>query len=121
MHDTLLNVGPTPSSNASTSENVRPVALNSSWVQFPLLRPSKPVGASVTALTCGPEAPSSAWVATARPGSCAAGSSTGALDEQDATSKDAGNSSGSLYSGCAFLTLFFCFNDTATTETDTTG
>src|SRR6185369_5463401 len=97
MHEVLLNVGPRPSSNASTSENVPPVALNSAWVQFPLLRPSKPVGASVMALTCGPLVGSSSCVATATPGSCAAGSSAGAPDEQDAKSNEAGNSNETLY------------------------
>src|SRR5262249_27445740 len=92
MHEVLLNTGPMPSSNASTSENVPPVALISAWVQLPLLRPSKPVGASVTALTCGPWAGSSAWVATARPGSCAAGSLAvlSPDDEHATTNSEAG-------------------------------
>src|SRR5215470_17375532 len=109
MHEVLLNTGPMPSSNASTSENVRPVALISSWVQFPLLRPSKPVGASVTALTRGPLAASSSWVAAATTGSSSGfdGWVPPDGDEQDAKSNDAGNSNGSVYSWrCAFMTLF---------------
>src|SRR4051812_11349381 len=108
MHEVLLNVGPRPSSNASTSENVRPVALNSAAEQFPLGRPSKPVGASVTALTCGPVGPSSACIATARPGSCAAGSADGSLDgEHDATISEPGSSKVAVTSWRnAFMTLF---------------
>src|SRR3954470_21825791 len=105
MHEVLLNVGPMPSSNASTSENVRPVAFISAWVQFPLLRPSNPVGASVTALTCGPGTGSSAWVATATFGSSDGSGGWISLDgDEHANSKDAGMRNGSLYSWrCAFM------------------
>src|ERR1043165_7665992 len=81
-----------PSSNASTSLTVRPAVLNWAAVQFPLGRPSKPCGASVTALTCGPATGSSSCIATARPGSCAAGSLAGALDEHDAAINEPGSS-----------------------------
>src|SRR3954467_13470242 len=99
MHEVLLNVGPRPSSNASTSENVRPVAFMSAWVQLPLLRPSNPVGASVTALTCGPGSGPSAWVATATFGSSDGSGGCCSLDgDEHANSRDAGMSRGSLYS-----------------------
>src|SRR5262249_22147453 len=91
-HETLLNTGPMPLAKSSTSSNVSS-ASDRTWpggALKPLRAPSKPVGASVTALTCGPWGPSSSEIAMPTLGSCDPGSGDG--DEHDATISELGSS-----------------------------